>query len=154
MGSTSEIPDLTEDTINVRIVYDPVFDERMLQNPHFKIEPYASHFIENGDFKNGGLGDWGIGMGLLKIYVQNLNDPVLIVPLNLETTLDLNHGRAFVGFTSATGENTWQVHDILDWVFTSTRKDKNKFYERPVIVGNEGAYAGCEVTEGGDCVHG
>jgi len=140
--------------IHVRVVYDPIFDEHTLQNPAFKIEPYASHFLENGDFKNGGMGDWGIGMGTLEIFVNNLEDPVLIVPLNLETTLDLNHGRAFVGFTSATGENTWQVHDLLDWTFTSSRRDKNVINQvMPVVVGGEGAYQGCEVVEGGDCVH-
>lgn len=32
-----------------------------------------------------------------------------MVPFNLEGTLRLNHGRAFVGFTAATGRDTWQV---------------------------------------------
>lgn len=32
-----------------------------------------------------------------------------MVPLNLEATLRLNHGRAFVGFTAGTGKETWQV---------------------------------------------
>lgn len=32
-----------------------------------------------------------------------------MVPLNLEATLRLNHGRAYVGFTAATGRDTWQV---------------------------------------------
>ena len=36
-------------------------------------------------------------------------EPCLIVLLNLEETLHLHHGRAFVGFTAATGRDTWQV---------------------------------------------
>ena len=31
LGSTSEIPDLTDGEIEVRIVYNPVFDERALE---------------------------------------------------------------------------------------------------------------------------
>ena len=31
--------------------------------------------------------------------------------------------RAWVGFTSTTGESVWQNHDILYWNFISTRED-------------------------------
>lgn len=34
-----------------------------------------------------------------------------MVPLNLEAGLQLNHGRAFVGFTAGTGKDTWQVRE-------------------------------------------
>ena len=69
-------------------------------------------------------GDWGYaGLGLLHIYCQNMNDPVLTVPLHLSKTLKLNRGRAWVGFTSATGEETFQVHDVLNFTFSSLRLD-------------------------------
>jgi hypothetical protein len=62
----------------------------------------------------------------------------LIVPLNLAATLKLNGGRAFVGFTAATGEETRQAHDILRWNFSSYRVD-SEYYE-PVVVNGVGAH--------------
>ena len=117
------------------------------------VDPYTSHFLENGDFSNGGLGDWGVGVGLLSVFLGNLDDPVLIVPLNLESLLDLNAGRAFVGFSAATGANTWQVHDVLEWKFDSLRIDKNKGYEPPLVVGGvDQAHSSCGEKDE-VCVH-
>ena len=36
--------------------------------------------------------------------------------------LDQTHGRAWVGFTAATGADVWQTHDVLGWHFTSLRE--------------------------------
>jgi hypothetical protein len=63
------------------------------------------------------------GPGTLSIYCQDLHEPVLIIPLDISMALDLHRGRAWVGFTAATGNNSWQVHDILTWTFTSLRLD-------------------------------
>jgi Legume lectin domain. len=63
------------------------------------------------------------GMGLLTVYIEDLNRPVLSVPLNLSDMLQLNHGRAWVGFTASTGQDAFQVHDIYSWQFHSLRKD-------------------------------
>ncbi len=85
-----------------------------------------SYFFQNDNFPHGGMGDWGYaGLGLLHIYCQNMNenDPVLTVPLHLSKTLKLNRGRAWVGFTAATGEETFQVHDVLNFTFSSLRLD-------------------------------
>jgi hypothetical protein len=57
----------------------------------------------------GGQGDWGVGLGLLSVYIDDLFKPIFVTPLNLDATLRLNRGRAWVGFTAATGEDTWQV---------------------------------------------
>lgn len=43
-------------------------------------------------------------------------EPCLVVPLNLEATMRLNHGRAFVGFTAGTGKDTWQVRRFADHI--------------------------------------
>ena len=51
-----------------------------------------SDFVTNGDFPGGGQGDWGTGMGLLKVFVNSRTVPVLTVPLNLEATLKLDNG--------------------------------------------------------------
>ena len=45
----------------------------------------------------GGQPDWGTGMGTLSIYFDNMNSPVLSLPLNLAATLKLDQGRGFIG---------------------------------------------------------
>lgn len=53
--------------------------------------------------------DWGAGLGSLRIYVQDMNRPLLIVPVELGSLLRLPGGRAWVGFTAATDAAVWQV---------------------------------------------
>lgn len=54
--------------------------------------------------------------GQLKVYLNDLNNPVLTVNINLATTLNLDNGKAYVGFTSATG-NSYENHFLLNWTF-------------------------------------
>ena len=54
--------------------------------------------------------------GTLSIFLDDLVTPALTVPIDLGHTLDLDGGRAWVGFTAATGGG-WQNHDILNWQF-------------------------------------
>ena len=70
------------------------------------------------------------------MYCQDLNVPVMSIPLNLAATLNLNRGRAWVGFTASTGNETWQVHDILNWKFISSRMDSKYF--APVVINGHG----------------
>lgn len=56
--------------------------------------PHTLDFITNGNFARGGFGDWGIGMGVLKIYFNNETRPSLSVPLNLDQTIVTDHGYA------------------------------------------------------------
>ncbi|KAK1941676.1 hypothetical protein P3T76_006740 [Phytophthora citrophthora] len=115
LGSTSNIPDLTEDTHIVRITYKPNLDETMLFDEAFVASALAGNFFSTGA--------WRSGIGLLSIYLDDMNSPVLTVPLRIENTVELYHGRAWVGFTSATGENAWQTLDILSWNFDSLRQN-------------------------------
>ena len=55
--------------------------------------------------------------GALSVHVDDLSTPILTVPLDLESTLDLDAGRAFVGFTAGTGADA-QAHDILSFSFS------------------------------------
>ena len=52
----------------------------------------------------------------MSVFLDDLATPVLTVPLDLSSTLDLDGGRAWVGFTAATGGG-WQNHDILNWEY-------------------------------------
>ena len=65
--------------------------------------------------------DWEEGLGLLSVYVNDLNRPLIVTPLNLGATLGLDSGRAWVGFTAATGAQMWQAHEITQWSFSALR---------------------------------
>ena len=54
--------------------------------------------------------------GSLRVYVDDLLQPVLTVAVDLATKLGLDNGTAFVGFTSATGLGA-ENHDIRNWRF-------------------------------------
>ncbi|KAF4129584.1 Bacterial lectin [Phytophthora infestans] len=118
LGATSNIPDLTEDIHAVRITYNPNLDESMLFDEPFTATTLAGNFFSTSA--------WRSGVGLLSIYLDDMNTPVLTVPLRIENTLELFHGRAWVGFTGATGANAWQTLDILSWDFDSLRHNITK----------------------------
>ena len=54
--------------------------------------------------------------GSLSIFLDNLTTPKLVVPVDIGDKLALADGKAWVGFTGATGGG-WQTHDILNWNF-------------------------------------
>ena len=64
--------------------------------------------------------------GNLVVYLDDLTQPVLAVPVDLETTLDLDGGLAWVGFTAATfarfGRSS-SSKDILQWRFRPLVED-------------------------------
>lgn len=59
--------------------------------------------------------------GAMSVYYDNFSTPVLSnIPVNLDTTLALTSGGAFVGFTAATGANVnRERHEILNWKFSA-----------------------------------
>lgn len=63
--------------------------------------------------------------------------PVITCPLNLEKTLTLDEGKMLVGLTAATGFSNWQVHDVLEWQFSSLYVDRK--YVPPTVVNGVGA---------------
>ena len=82
------------------------------------------------------------------MYIDDLFSPVIITPLNLAATLRLDNGRAYVGFTAATGDMHWQAQDLLDWEWTSLFL--NTEYTAPIIVNGEGAHECVDIDA---CVH-
>jgi hypothetical protein len=56
------------------------------------------------------------GLGVLKVFVDDMSGPALTVPMNMGAFLDLEGGMAWVGFTASTGES-YQNHEVLSWVF-------------------------------------
>ena len=55
--------------------------------------------------------------GTLRVFVDDLGTPLLIVNTTLSTLLNLNNGSAWVGFSGATGAVT-ENNDIQSWTFT------------------------------------
>lgn len=54
--------------------------------------------------------------GIMKVYLNNLSEPVLITKIDLADSIDSN--QAWVGFTAATG-GAWAAFDLLNWSFTT-----------------------------------
>lgn len=55
--------------------------------------------------------------GTMKVYMDNMSTPAVTANVNLATKLALDTGRAWVGFTAATG-GAFENHDILDWSYS------------------------------------
>lgn len=87
------VPDLTDGIFRVRITYEPTFDEDMVFEHSFAAaNSYVGQFFTNGDFPAGGMGEWGIGAGVLKVFVNGELMPSLSVMLNLDQALQLSDG--------------------------------------------------------------
>lgn len=57
--------------------------------------------------------------GQLAVFIDDNEIPVITVKVDLEETLALDEGKAWVGFTAATWD-AYENHDILRWAFTAT----------------------------------
>jgi len=57
--------------------------------------------------------------GNLRVYLDDLRTPVLSANLDLTKVMNLDNGRAWVGFTAATGADS-QKQDLLAWSFDSS----------------------------------
>jgi len=55
-------------------------------------------------------------VGLLEVFVDDLEVPLISTPIDLGKAMDLDDGLAFVGFTASTAQ-FFEVHDILQWFF-------------------------------------
>ena len=57
--------------------------------------------------------------GNLQVFLNDLENPLMTVYVNLARVMDLDNGRAWVGFTAASGAD-WQNHDLVSWAFDSS----------------------------------
>ncbi|CAK9037332.1 Uncharacterized protein SCF082_LOCUS22099 [Durusdinium trenchii] len=144
LGGAAALPDLANQVIRVKVVYEPTISPDALFSDSFVVSPHTSLFMTGhnpnpGEEDNQGRAeyladsfgvsleddlhprDWFTGVGLLQVFVQDLTTPLFSTALNLDATLRLQSGRAFLGFTAATGDSFWQTHDLLDWTFRSSR---------------------------------
>ncbi len=56
--------------------------------------------------------------GRLQVFLDDLEKPLLTVNVDLAEAMDLDRGRAWVGFTAATGADDYN-QDVLSWSFAS-----------------------------------
>lgn len=52
--------------------------------------------------------------GILRVYIDDIENPVLQVAVNIDEFLELNGGGAYVGFTGATGGG-YQLQELFTW---------------------------------------
>jgi hypothetical protein len=57
--------------------------------------------------------------GNLQVFLDDLENPLMTVYANLAKYMELDDGRAWVGFTAASGAD-WQNHDLVSWEFDSS----------------------------------
>lgn len=81
-------------------------------------------------------------MGILEVFFQDLEVPVLSVPVDLGYLLDFPDGKAAVGFTSGTATH-FQTHDILQWYFCEGRYCNDKYW---LLDGDENSYSYCSAV--------
>jgi len=55
--------------------------------------------------------------GVLKVYLVDMNTPLLSAAVDINGLLDLDNGKAWVGFTAQTGD---QIHEIVSWEFKNS----------------------------------
>lgn len=76
--------------------------------PYFSGSTFLVQFLKDGGENR--------RVGTLVVYYDDMNEPILAVPINLNNVLKLPEDQAFMGFTAATGR-AWEKHDIIDWYF-------------------------------------
>jgi hypothetical protein len=82
--------------------------------------------------------------GTLTIFLDDLTRPVLSVPVDLGTTLSLDNGRAWIGFTAATGGRS-QAHNILSFSFVGI-EEVQPGVGIDIIPGSQSNSINCEHT--------
>jgi hypothetical protein len=57
--------------------------------------------------------------GNLRVFLDDLENPLMTVYVNLAKVMNLDAGRAWIGFTASSGAD-WQNHDVVSWTFASS----------------------------------
>ena len=79
--------------------------------PLWSSSEYLQQFV-----KSDGIGTLRVWVGRSPAALAADAEAVINMPMSLKYALKLQAGKAFVGFTAATG-SMWQNHDILEWDF-------------------------------------
>jgi hypothetical protein len=133
LASTTGVQDLSDGATHaVRITYVPRMNPRDVQRDSRVLGERAVELLlssvrtgeeEGANTAAAGVVTGGLSMGVLRVFVDDMSEPVLTTALNMETALELQSGRAWIGFTAATGETSFQTHDILQWSYSALREE-------------------------------
>ena len=108
----------------VRVRYTPGFDADVLGEGGPSASPQGlKYWAEEGQMDSASFpysqagGSWKrSGTGMLRVFLDALAEPLLVLPIDVGYALDLEDGRAWCGFTGSTG-GRFQSHYILSWQF-------------------------------------
>ena len=105
----------------VRVVYTPRFEVDAMKHAAPQVPNTMMYWVEEGVITdvngNQALGTWARRTtGTLKVYVDQMKRPIIAIPIDLGYALGAEDGRAWVGFTAATGTR-FQDHFVLSWQF-------------------------------------
>jgi len=70
--------------------------------------------------------------GNLQVFLDDLENPLMTVYVNVAKVMTLDQGRAWVGFTAATGAD-WYNQDVLSWSFATLNNTAAGFQIRATI---------------------
>eukprot|EP00960_Hanusia_phi_P009121 263214-Hanusia_phi.AAC.8 len=115
------------------IVYTPGVQFNPQEQQRWNSKRYLNQFIKAD------------GAGTLRVFIDDMSNAILNVPLSLKYTMKLNQGAAYVGFTAATG-SMWQNHDILEWEFRQYSADPQAECQAATSI--ESAITQCEKEKG------
>lgn len=111
LASTTDVPDFVDGKTHVgKVTFQPDVGWDVVASA-----------IDSGECKGTTprLGRFtGSNPGLLRVYVDDMDVPLLSTPLTVDMVLRMNSTDARVGFTAGTGES-WVTVDIVQWNFTS-----------------------------------
>ena len=57
--------------------------------------------------------------GKLQVFLDDLENPLISVAIDVAAAVNLDHGKAWIGFTAATGTDYYN-QDVLSWFFASS----------------------------------
>lgn len=66
-------------------------------------------------------------LGVLEVFFDDLEVPIMSIPIDLKNIVNTTDGKAYVGFTSGTAEH-FQTHDILQWHFCEGSDCGDKYW--------------------------
>lgn len=114
LGLAYDMPDLNDGLYHEALVeYTPDFDgSHGADGIELSITPAVAARMNTN--QRGGLRY----IGILSVHLDGRR--VLRIPINLEELLTLDSGRAYVGFTGATGA-AYQEHSIINWRFNESK---------------------------------
>lgn len=128
LGSATEgVPDLADRPVSVRVVYEPFASGAEGSASGMGggaaadasgAGPQQLAWLTGNRYPSGGRGWWsGAEAGTLRVEMPPGRE-VLRVRVDLHSALgEPADGRAWVGFTAATGDLSFQTHEVLAWSF-------------------------------------